>query len=50
MSHNDYLAEMGISTWVSKDAAPLAVAVSETPVVADKALQAVWTFIAPPMW
>ena len=47
MSHNAYLAEMGITTWVSKDAAPAAVAVSKTPVVAEKALQPVWTFIAP---
>ena len=49
MSHNAYLAEMGITTWVSKDAASVAVAVSETPVVAEKALQPVWTFIAPQM-
>ena len=49
MSHNDYLAEMGVSTWVSKDTAPLEVIVSETPVVVEKAVKPLWTFITPQM-
>ena len=49
MSQNDYLAEMGISTWVSKDAAPPVSAASEEPVLVDSASQSSWTFVVAPM-